>query len=74
MACFIKWVVEDGATAAPAMQFATLEEAMDTACAVLPSLPQDLWIEDEHGWRVADIARIIRHCQRAGRRVIEDDQ
>ena len=67
MACFIKWVVEDGATAAPAMQFATLEEAMDTACAVLPSLPRDLWIEDEHGWRVADMARIIRHCQRVGR-------
>ncbi len=36
--------------------------AMDFACGALARKPADIWIEDEHGTRVGDELRIIRHC------------
>lgn len=36
--------------------------AMDFACSALGQKPRDIWIEDEHGTRVGDELKIIRHC------------
>ena len=64
MPYFIKWVGKDGAAATPAMRFLSIAEALDfAAAAVLSQNPKDIWVEDERGCPVADMARISRHSE-----------
>jgi hypothetical protein len=67
MAYFIKWLGRDGTKQAPPMQFASIDEALDWACAVLPERPTDLWIEESNGLRVSEMTRIILHCRGSAR-------
>jgi hypothetical protein len=62
---FIKRVGKDGATATPAMRFLSIQEALDFAAAALSQSPKDIWVEDERGCPVADMAKVTQHSKGA---------
>ena len=63
MPYFIKWVGKDGVAATPAMRFLSIQEALDFAGAALSHSPKDIWIEDERGCPVADMAKVTQHSK-----------
>ena len=62
----IKWRGKHDAIAAPPMQFSSMGQAIEFASALLSTKPDDIWVEDERGWRVADMQRIVRHPRTRG--------
>ena len=43
--------------------FASVEDAMNTACAALRLGATDSWVDDDDGRKVADFEAIKRHCR-----------
>ena len=65
MPYFVKWTRHgDDAVISNNVSYPDPVEALDFACGALGQKPNDIWVEDESGTRVADEIKIIRHCMK----------
>ena len=65
MPYFVKWKLHgQDQVLSNELAYPRASDAMDFACGVLGQKPNDVWVEDEHGSRIADEIKIIRHCMK----------
>jgi hypothetical protein len=67
MPYYVKWL-PSGKTwrVSDDVHYSEPSEAMDFACVVLLRNPDDLWVDDEHGTIIADLAKIRARCKQRG--------
>jgi hypothetical protein len=64
---FLKWVPEGrNDTLATGVGYARATDAMEFGCTILAQEPEQIWVEDGRGHRVAVRAEILAHCRRRG--------
>jgi hypothetical protein len=57
----VKWKTTNPERTMVPVGYARPSEAMDCACAVLRLNPAEVWVEDQHGNRIADRTRVAPH-------------
>ena len=68
MPYFVKWIANSRREVSQTgVAYARQADAMDFACAILGQRPEDVWIEDGGGTRIALRPQITQHCRWRGR-------